>query len=73
VNGVRVRADRDACIGAGNCVLSAADTFDQDDAGLVLLRLATPPPETEAAVREAANLCPSRAITVEAIESGDKV
>src|SRR3712207_8110404 len=29
-----VRADRDVCIGAGNCVMTLAAVFDQDDEGL---------------------------------------
>ena len=29
---MRVQADREACIQAGNCVMVAADVFDQDDA-----------------------------------------
>lgn len=37
-NLVRILADRDRCIGAGQCVLSAPDVFDQsDDDGRVLI------------------------------------
>ena len=37
-NLVRVIADRDRCIGAGQCVLSAPDVFDQsDDDGRVVI------------------------------------
>ena len=34
---VKIEADRDLCIGAGNCVLSAEAVFDQDDDGVVVL------------------------------------
>ena len=37
VAGVHVHADRDVCIGAGMCVLTAGAVFDQDDDGIVVL------------------------------------
>ncbi|HEY6793343.1 MAG TPA: ferredoxin [Kineosporiaceae bacterium] len=59
--------DRDLCIGAGLCVLTAPDVFDQDDDGLVvvLARDGADPgagPHTDA-VREATRRCPSGALT----------
>ncbi|MEU3064682.1 ferredoxin [Streptomyces subrutilus] len=60
-----VRADRGRCIGAGMCVMTAPDVFDQDpDDGLVVLLHAEPHPTRRAAARMAAGVCPSRAITV---------
>ena len=32
---MRVRADRDVCIGAGVCVMNSEAVFDQDDDGIV--------------------------------------
>jgi len=32
MNGMRVRADRSVCVGAGNRVLTVSEVFDQDDA-----------------------------------------
>ena len=32
---MEINVDRDRCVGAGQCVLSAPDVFDQDDEGLV--------------------------------------
>ncbi|MFI5801741.1 ferredoxin [Streptomyces sp. NPDC051561] len=65
---MEVRADRDRCLGAGMCALTAPEVFDQDtEDGLVLLlrtRLTQADPDAEAA-REAAALCPSEAISVE--------
>lgn len=61
---LRVRADRETCIGAGVCVLTAEAVFDQDDAGLVVVRAAEPAPEAEAAVRRAVRNCPSGALSL---------
>ncbi|MFQ6395708.1 ferredoxin [Nocardia sp. KC 131] len=61
--------NRERCIGAGMCVLTAPGVFDQDaeDGRVVPLDL-TPPPELGPVVREAVQVCPSGAIT---IVSGD--
>lgn len=60
-----VHVDRDRCLGAGMCALTAPRVFDQDeDEGLVLLLDARPPQEQRAAVRVAAGVCPASAITV---------
>ncbi|MET9339761.1 ferredoxin [Nonomuraea sp. NPDC003804] len=61
---MKVKADRDVCIGAGMCVLTAPLVFDQDEEeGLVVLTSAEVPPEAEEAVSRALTLCPSGAIT----------
>lgn len=75
---MRIRTDRTLCVGAGNCVLSAPEVFDQDpDEGLVVLRGAPAPdgPSTvgeadREAVAEAAHLCPSGALTVLTVLDG---
>jgi ferredoxin len=62
---MRVHADRDICIGAGQCVLSAPAVFDQDeDDGVVFLKTDDPPAELADDVRQAAALCPALAITL---------
>ncbi|WP_067695018.1 ferredoxin [Nocardia jejuensis] len=62
---MKLIVDRDRCIGAGMCALSAPGVFDQDDAdGRVVPLSITPAPEWEQAVREAVQLCPSGAITL---------
>jgi ferredoxin len=62
---MELRIDRERCIAAGMCVLTAPGVFDQDDAdGRVLPLVATPAPEWAAAVREAVEMCPSGAITL---------
>ncbi|WP_329112424.1 ferredoxin [Streptomyces sp. NBC_01353] len=56
---------RERCQGAGMCVLTAPEVFDQSEAdGRVVLVETTPPVERQAAVHEAAELCPAGAITV---------
>jgi ferredoxin len=60
---MRVSADRDVCIGSGNCVLTAPAVFDQDDEeGLVVLLKAEVAPEDAGAAREAVARCPSGAL-----------
>jgi ferredoxin len=63
---VKIRVDRDKCIGSGNCVLTLGEVFDCDDGGIVVLITDEPAPEQEDAAREAVMLCPGRAITVDA-------
>ncbi|WP_404815304.1 ferredoxin [Streptomyces thermolineatus] len=67
----RLRVDRERCIGAGMCALTAPEVFDQDpDDGRVLLLRAEPSTARRAAARTAAGLCPSGAITLHEPESG---
>lgn len=62
---MKVVADRNVCIGAGNCVMTAPDVFDQsEDDGTVVLLQDSPSEELEAAVRRAVSLCPSGAIAI---------
>ena len=62
---MRVHADRDSCVGSGQCVMNAPGVFDQDeDEGLVSLKTETPPPELASDVRRAAAMCPAMAITL---------
>jgi ferredoxin len=63
---MKVIADQDKCVSAGNCVAHAPQVFDQDeDDGSVVLVDATPPAALADAVREAAAACPAMAIRVE--------
>ncbi len=62
---MKVHADRDVCIQAGNCVMSAGALFDQDDDGIVVVLVDEVPADEEDNAREAVRLCPSQAISVE--------
>jgi ferredoxin len=59
---MHVEGDRDVCVGAGMCVLTAPDVFDQDDEGIVKVLHEQPGANEEEAVRQAATLCPSGAV-----------
>ncbi|MFT4306589.1 MAG: ferredoxin [Microbacterium sp.] len=61
---VHVVARRATCIGAGQCVFAAPDTFDQDDDGWVMVLDDAPDAAEEAAVRQAVQICPSRSISL---------
>ena len=59
---MKVFADRDVCIGAGMCVMTAA-IFDQDEVGIVVIDDAEEvPAEEHQRVRNAVSLCPSGAL-----------
>jgi ferredoxin len=61
---MQIRTDEKRCCGAGQCVLTAPKVFEQRDDGIVRLLNAAPPKELHAVVREAAGLCPNRAISL---------
>ncbi|ALE84614.1 Ferredoxin [Pseudonocardia sp. Ae406_Ps2] len=62
---MKVEVDQHACVGSGQCLLTAPDVFDQRDSDAVVELLTdTPPDGQEQAVRNAAHGCPAAAITV---------
>jgi ferredoxin len=61
---VKIKADRDVCISAGNCVMAAGAVFDQDDDGIVEMLVDDVPADEEDNAREAVRLCPSKALQV---------
>jgi ferredoxin len=62
---IRISADRDVCIGSGNCVMALPAVFDQDDDGIVTVLTATPAPALEDQVRGAVRRCPSGALSLQ--------
>ncbi|MEU8434494.1 ferredoxin [Streptomyces sp. NPDC029216] len=67
----RLSVDRERCIGAGMCAMTAPEVFDQDaEDGLVVLLRAEPAAAHQAAARMAVGVCPSGAITLGERESG---
>ena len=62
---MKVTVDQDRCCSAGQCVMTAPDVFDQrDEDGLVSLLDSQPPQSLHGVVRDAADMCPTGAITV---------
>lgn len=55
-----ISADRELCVGAGQCVLAAPAVFDQDDDGLVVVN--APDQPVDATIEDAVHLCPAGAI-----------
>ena len=66
---VRIVVDHDKCIGSGNCVFWAPDSFDLDDDGQSVP--ADPPGDTEEKLRVAVDGCPTRAIALEVTDDPD--
>jgi ferredoxin len=66
---MHIEIDRDVCIGAGQCALTAPGVFTQDDDGFSMLIPGREDGAGDPMVREAARACPVGAITVK--ESGD--
>jgi len=63
---MRVTVHQEKCVGAGNCVFTASDVFDQRPAdGVVTLLTDEPPAGRQEDVRDAARNCPVQAITIE--------
>lgn len=61
---MRLNADTDLCVGAGQCVLTEPTVFDQHDDGVVMLVINRPEGAAAQRARRAAALCPSGALSV---------
>ncbi|QZT60621.1 ferredoxin [Mycolicibacterium austroafricanum] len=62
---MRVSADRELCIQAGNCVMVAGEVFDQDDEGIVVVLQDDVTGDAVEHAREAVKLCPASALLLE--------
>ena len=63
---LKVKVDREKCVGAGQCVMAAPDVFDQqEEDGIVILLDESPDESRRAKVTKAARLCPAKVIEVE--------
>ena len=62
---MKVTADREVCVGAGQCVFAAGEVFDQDEDGLVVVLQEHPGPAEHENAEEAALTCPSGAIHID--------
>ena len=61
---MRVSANPQHCIGAGQCVLIAPEVFDQSEEGTVMVLVETVDDSAQAVTREAVRVCPSRSISL---------
>ncbi|MGH3796920.1 MAG: ferredoxin [Pseudonocardiaceae bacterium] len=62
---MRIMADTGRCVGAGQCVLTEPEVFDQDETeGTVVLRTAQVSDDNVDRVREAVHVCPSQALSL---------
>jgi ferredoxin len=62
----RIVADVDRCVGAGQCVLTDPDAFDQsdEDGTVVVLRDTPADDEARKRARVAVEICPSGALSL---------
>jgi ferredoxin len=62
----KIMADLDRCVGAGQCVLTDPDAFDQseEDGTVVVLQDAPADDEALKRARVAVDICPSRALSL---------
>lgn len=61
---MRIVGDREICMAAGICVMTADTVFDQDDDGRVVLMTDPVSAEDEATTRNAVRMCPSGALSI---------
>ena len=62
---MKVSTNEDRCVGAGQCVIAAPETFDQrEDDGTVIVLVTHPSRSLQDSVRDAAEFCPGQAITI---------
>ncbi len=62
---MKVKVNQEACIGCGACTSVADDLFEINDEGLSTAKVAEVPADKEQAAKDAAETCPTGAITVE--------
>lgn len=68
---MKVAADLEVCIGAGVCVLTAPEFFDQSgEDGTVRVLVGEVPADRAKLVREAVDLCPSAALST--LDEGER-
>jgi ferredoxin len=61
---MRVAGDREICMAAGVCVMTADTVFDQDGDGIVVLMSDPVSADDERIARNAVRMCPSGALRI---------
>lgn len=67
---VKITVDRDACIGAGMCALTAPHLFDQDDNGTSVVTEPSPQPPRYGEAERAWLSCPAAAVLLDGRRPG---
>jgi ferredoxin len=62
---LKVIVDRDICQNHGQCVFAAPQVFELDEEGELVVLDDEPDESLRGAVEEAADVCPTQAITIE--------
>jgi ferredoxin len=62
---MRVTVDFDSCVSTGSCARTCPEVFELRDDGYLYVLQEEPPEDLRATVEDAADLCPTGAITVE--------
>lgn len=69
---VKVSVDAHRCVGAGQCVRTVPEVFDQRESdGIVLLLEEQPSAELTPFLEKAVRLCPARAIALQVAPEGN--
>ncbi|MER5704769.1 ferredoxin [Micromonospora sp. NPDC002296] len=67
---MRITVDRERCMSAGQCVMTAPDIFTEDEDGLSMVEPGREDDGADPLVREAVFACPVQAISVADDERG---
>lgn len=62
---MKLTVNQSSCIGCGACVATAEDLFELNEDGLSQAKVEEVPADKEEVAKEAAESCPTEAITVE--------
>ena len=62
---MKVKVDPDACVGTGSCESLCPKVFEVGDDGIAHVKVSPVPADAEDDAREAADACPTNAISVE--------
>lgn len=62
---MKVKVNRDACIGCGACQAIAPEVFELDDEGISVAKKEEVPKDEEENAKDASESCPTEAIEVE--------
>ena len=62
---MKVSVDSDLCTGCGPCVDICPEVFEFDQEGVSVVKVAEVPADVQDTCREAADCCPTEAISIE--------